>query len=754
MRTIRRKRFVYSTMTSTDTSNMNSNDIRLTGGENYPLSVLFSGENDKIVIPDLQRDYCWGNEDVNLVGPFIDTLLNLDKSQNLTMGLIYGYFDELCPNHLQLCDGQQRLTTLFLTLGVLNRMTDGRYREMLMSQYELQDDDNEPYLQYSIRESSLYFISDLVTHYFLQTEDKDLGLKSIEDIKSCPWYLNSYKTDPTIVSMLSAITTVEEKLHDKTFNILVELGDFISGIIIDKPHIDFLFYDMKNRHNGEETFVVINTTGEPLTANQNLKPVIIEYNSKIVDSIEDKWEEMETWFWQHRDKSEKTHTSDEGMAEFLRCTRLFYSQNADDYIGNIESKDRFPYESISFAEIYALFQVYKRIYGIDFSERHDSQVYYNNKNNHGRYSAEQLYSLLPTLKYAMRFKVTDTDIKRLYHVFSSIAKYQSVANTKNKEGKADVPVLRAMAIIDEMTDYDVLCLKDFSKLNEQESTKLSFINANLENRELAERTLVNAEDIVLFDRRIKTIIDWCNNDIERLDYYTNRIKELWHGHLHSDIDSLRRALLTCKWNLYPIPVENKNHKTLGWEWSEWYLFFIKNDLLVKSFLEDKLSIEDRIERFDDENSPFYSIIKEGAYLQSSLWKNLYDYGNIIILMEKERAQANYCIFMNGVPYPKQELGGGWKTPWRWGNLLYCDHTHYDLTIDYTYDENNGYRILLWSGKYKSRIPFKHLSEVKQFGFKICEKGTEGWISDYIKNAYEAKQLAITTAKWIDSVNNE
>ena len=733
---------------------MNSNNIRLKGGENYSLSVLFSGENDKIVIPDLQRDYCWGNEDVNLVGPFMDTLLGLDKSQDLTMGLIYGYFDELCPNHLQLCDGQQRLTTLFLTLGVLNRLTSGRYKDILMSQYELLDDDNEPYLLYSIRESSLYFISDLVTHYFLQTEDNDLELNSIEDIISCPWFLNSYKTDPTIASMVSAITTIEDKLHDKTLNVLEELGDYISGVKIGKPHIDFLYYDMKNRHNGEETFVVINTTGEPLTANQNLKPVIIEYNRNTVDNIEEKWEEMETWFWQHRDKSEKTHTSDEGMAEFLRCTRLFYSESANEYVGSVENKDKFPYESISFEKIYSLFQVYKRIYDVDFSERHDSQVYYNNKNNHGRYSAVQLYSLLPTLKYVMRLDVDDTDIKRIYHIFSSIAKYQSVDNTKNKEGKTDVPVMRALAIIDDMTGKDVLCLKDSSKLNEQESAKLSFVSANLPNRDLAEKKLLEAEDIILFNRRIKTIIDWTDNDINRLDFYSKRIKEFWHGHLNSDIDPLRRALLTCKWECYPIPVENKTHKTLGWEMDEWYKFFVKNDNLVKDFLDSELSIEDRIQQFDDISSPFYSIIKDESYLQSSNWKNLNDYGNIIILMEKERAQANYCIFMNGVPYPKQELGGGWKTPWRWGNLLFCDHTHYDLTIDYIYDENCGYRILLWSGKYKSRIPFKHLSEAKQFGLESCKKGTEGLMSNFIKDAYEAKQLTITIAKWVDSVNNE
>lgn len=731
-----------------------SENKRLKGGENYSLATIFSGENDKVVIPDLQRDYCWGNEDVNLVGPFIDSLLELDKSKNLTMGLIYGYFDEICPNHLQLCDGQQRLTTLFLTLGVLNRRTQGRYKTLLMSQYELQNDDNEPYLLYSIRESSLYFISDLVTHYFLQTDNRDKELEGITQIATCPWYLNSYKTDPTIESIVSAIITIEEKLQDKPQEILLELGDFVSGIEENQPHIDFLFYDMENRHNGEETFVVINTTGEPLTANQNLKPVIIEHYRNTVDCIEEKWEEMETWFWQHRDKTETTHTSDEGMSEFLRCVRLYYADSAENYVSCIENKDKFPYKTISFKQIYNLFNAYRRIYEMDYAERNDSNVNYNNKNNRGRYTSEQLYSLLPTLRYVMRFdQATDNDIKRFYHIFCSVAKYQNVNNSKTKEGKIDVPVMRAITIVDDMTDKDVICLKDSSKLNEQEKTKLAFIWKNLENRELAEKSFVNAEKTALFDRRIKTVIDWCDNSIEKLDFYTERIKALWWGDRRNDIDPLRRALLTCRWNLYPIPVESKSHKTLGWDMSQWFTFFTKNDLLVKDFLESNLSIEDRIKQFDDVKSPFYSIIKDESYLKDSLCKNLYDYGNIIILMEKERAQANYCIFMNGTPYPKHELGGGWKTPWRYDNLLYCNHTHYDLTIDYLFDEANGYRVLIWSGKNKSLIPFKRLSEVQCYGFEKCDKGTEGWISKYISDANEAKTLAITVAKWVDSVDN-
>ena len=37
------------------------NKINFITGTNYTLSELFSDEG-KIIIPDLQRDYCWGDE--------------------------------------------------------------------------------------------------------------------------------------------------------------------------------------------------------------------------------------------------------------------------------------------------------------------------------------------------------------------------------------------------------------------------------------------------------------------------------------------------------------------------------------------------------------------------------------------------------------------------------------------------------------------------------------------------------------------
>lgn len=54
--------------------NIKSDDNRLKSSQLYDLKGLFvSSDNSKIVIPDLQRDYCWGTTG-NLVVDFVDNL--------------------------------------------------------------------------------------------------------------------------------------------------------------------------------------------------------------------------------------------------------------------------------------------------------------------------------------------------------------------------------------------------------------------------------------------------------------------------------------------------------------------------------------------------------------------------------------------------------------------------------------------------------------------------------------------------------
>ena len=63
------------------------NNIKFVSGETYNLSELFSG-NRRIIIPDLQRDYCWGDENNvkstgetgELVSDFIKNIKTRQKS--------------------------------------------------------------------------------------------------------------------------------------------------------------------------------------------------------------------------------------------------------------------------------------------------------------------------------------------------------------------------------------------------------------------------------------------------------------------------------------------------------------------------------------------------------------------------------------------------------------------------------------------------------------------------------------------------
>lgn len=287
--------------------------ISFISGKEYSLADLFGGDT-KIIIPDLQRDYCWGNYAVTdrkssktkeLVSDFVKNIVELfeEKSDSsLTMGLIYGY--EQPHNHIQICDGQQRLTTLFLILGYINIKCSGVYDDYIISKQE-REDDYEPHLQYAIRESTLYFLSDLSRKVFIERNTK------VTDIKLSNWYFAEYDNDASIQSMIAALQIIDNVFNSLEFNCFLELGKFVLN------NLRVLYYDMENRSRGEETYVIINTTGEPLSPTENIKPILLG-NSKLtkeqVQLYSDQWEDREEWFWNHRGTDT---TSDNGMQVFF-----------------------------------------------------------------------------------------------------------------------------------------------------------------------------------------------------------------------------------------------------------------------------------------------------------------------------------------------------------------------------------------------------------------------------------------------------
>ncbi len=626
-------------------------------GEKYSIKYFFSGENDKINIPDLQRDYCWGGKG-RLVENFVESLLEFCgiKQSNLMseapvdscvpMGLIYGYFDEGLYSHLQLCDGQQRMTTLFLILGVLNRLIDtptSEIKDRLMSNFEFEHDDHEPYLRYGIRESSLYFLSDLTYHYFINKENSLSG-----KIQDCNWYLHEYDYDPTITSIIAAVESIKNTIstNNLTEKQLITFAQKIS-------EIKFLYYDMGNREDGEKTFVIINTTGEPLSPTQNLKPIIINQAAPITSTdpeirrrrsyVSEKWEEMETWFWTNRSDGEET--ADNGMNCFFHALWFYNSKNREEAFTRYEWNDVTIKEvcKIPFDDIYQMFLYYSRIKPLL-----DSCLIDGGSCEPYKLTARQLYVIIPILKYLEKWPdASDIQLYREFHIFSNMTLYR----TFDRDSRSvTAPAYRAKSIVEDQSGIDTLSLieKGFDRNDDfmiEERTKLEFIRDNIDQRDSVESSLWNAEKMKVFNGQIKEIIIK-STDLVHFQVLIARYSSLFSERAETG-DLQRRAFLAQ--NFVPSEgefwssIESIRELAHNPEFVNWIDSFELNDILP--------DMENIVNAYDDKNNPYFLIITEPKYLAFSTYKRYNKYvGDLIELRKKNNNMSSnkYIYYQDSV----------------------------------------------------------------------------------------------------------
>lgn len=300
----------------------------LNSGESYTVTGLFS-ENLQIQIPDMQRDYCWATtfSEINgksLVVNFLNDLISGSEngSPMTQMGLIYAY--ESPKNNIQLCDGQQRLTTIYLILLVLYRDVKS---ESIYKVITYQDGEQIiPRFQYTIRDTTFAFLVDVLQSVFLTQKC------NITEIKDSDWFFSEYENDPSIQNIIQALGDIES-ICDSGID-KKQLANFLLS------KISFLYFDMINRTYGEEQFVVINTTGKPLTTTENIKPKLIgglddtiylaDFQGKTsLRYYADMWEEWENHFWQIGKKDELADTR---LKEFFRWIFVIEKTNIDDTV--------------------------------------------------------------------------------------------------------------------------------------------------------------------------------------------------------------------------------------------------------------------------------------------------------------------------------------------------------------------------------------------------------------------------------------
>lgn len=348
---------------------MNKRIDKLASGNSYTL-YDFIGESRIIVIPDLQRDYCWAEtivareDNPSLVQCYVDDLIksSISPSTEMKMGLLYGY--EYPRNSVQLCDGQQRLTTLFLVCGAccqILKLSANKFNSFLIKQAEsILSVNGASRLQYGVRDSTLSFLNNLV----------ESG-SFCSNVNNLEWFSGEYAKDPSVRNIVLALNQIVAKVNNST------TAKLLLTFILHK--ITFLYFDMQSREYSEEQYVILNTTGKLLTPTEHIKPKLLGLLADDINLLEkysEKWEGWEQFIWDHR-LPDDNFTVDEW---FDRLLKIFYlTENASEGSNaEKEGKDYIPYQRILQGKIKYDFPLYSKESVLSTLDRIDQFFYVAN----------------------------------------------------------------------------------------------------------------------------------------------------------------------------------------------------------------------------------------------------------------------------------------------------------------------------------------------------------------------------------------
>ena len=257
-------------------------------------------EQYKVIIPPIQRDYAQGrnNEDVRRIrdrflNNISDVLADDYNDAPLKLDFIYGYLvgDEDKKGSMSIfkpLDGQQRLTTLFLlhwyAAVTENKMTDKN--KTLLSNFS-----------YATRDKCRKFCEKLI-HFMPSQEVDSPSIKS--QIENQSWFFISWKSDPTIASMLVMLDAIENVYK---VNSLQNIWGKLTG---ENPKIIFYLLEMEGLGLPEDLYIKMNSRGKSLTEFEHFKSqfsgiisanMVADFNQKI----DNQWSDL---FWNiHKDNN-------------------------------------------------------------------------------------------------------------------------------------------------------------------------------------------------------------------------------------------------------------------------------------------------------------------------------------------------------------------------------------------------------------------------------------------------------------------
>ena len=281
------------------------------------LLTLFSLNN--MIIPEIQREYDWGNnrdvlekflKEIESKASPCENFHHVHTNKNINVGFLYSYKPSYVKFESErildefLIDGQQRITTLFLLL--LYRATIEERIDDFIAICRADENDIEMGFNYKVRSLTQQFLVQLIHHA------KNEGAQAfdfISDLENSPyWFLDDYKNDPTIKSMISALISIQRIFGNRS--------NFYFDYLLTNIH--FWHFKTEATSQGEELYITMNSRGEQLADNEMQKARTLPSSDLLVYGQE--WESWQTFFWRKRKEGNANNpNADKGFNNYLAC---------------------------------------------------------------------------------------------------------------------------------------------------------------------------------------------------------------------------------------------------------------------------------------------------------------------------------------------------------------------------------------------------------------------------------------------------
>lgn len=312
-------------------------------------------QENKLEIPVIQRDYAQGRKSKKDLRKSILTNIKnaLDNNNKLKLDFVYGVKEK---DILNLLDGQQRLTTLWLVHWYI-ALKAGKLLEAAT------------YLNnfsYETRISSRNFCKSLCKPELFtafcskQDNEQEKGSKLLEYIKNQTWFYSAWLQDPTIQSMLTMLCgSAENNWKDSIEHIFkdADFGKYWEKLTTTEKCPIFYYLPLAEFKLTDDLYVKMNARGEQLSDYENLKADLIKY---VEDKKKDNyWQPLEkelkletdlgqylakqfdtTWtdlFW--KNKNEEAYINEIYFCFLNRFFLNFYLKNSDDSLYNFLSHE-------------------------------------------------------------------------------------------------------------------------------------------------------------------------------------------------------------------------------------------------------------------------------------------------------------------------------------------------------------------------------------------------------------------------------